>query len=596
MTAVSARAGIRGLGGSRRGALAALLLVASLSAAPLIAQGRGGDPQSRALLEAATLESRGDLEGAEAALRRALEIEPTSAGALFALERVLRSKNEVHELRPLVDAFLERTPDVEVRALRLELLAGADSAQAMVEEAEAWLASDPSAAVHSAVAGVYERALGAERALEVLRRGQTRLGGNALALQTGDVLAGAGDVEGAADEWARSVEEDGSGMEAVRGRLGALGAGRTEAARRLVDRLGDSALPERRRATLRLALEMGLEEEALELSERHVAGLGGRARATFLNEIGILARESRMAAVAAWAYAELGEEAASPEERRQFDQRIADISLEAGDTVAALDAQRRVVASLSERSDERRSAIAETIKLQAAAEPDRVEAEWASFRTDFPDAPELDAVGASIAARLHARGDVEGAARVLVGIEGPRSSLERAYLLLGEGDVTSARAMLLRGVGGLTPAEATPVIQFASLLGRLTEPGKAALASAGVIAHRGAPVEAAGVLAEAATGPGAADAAPLLAEAARLAERGGAYEDAATYRRRLLEEHPDAAEVAEATLALARSGDRAGIDQEEAIRMLEELITRSPTAAVVPEARLELQRLRSRGS
>jgi tetratricopeptide (TPR) repeat protein len=547
-------------------------------------------------MDAATFESRGDLDGAETALRSALELDPTSAGVLFALERVLRAKGEAHELRPLVSAFLAHTSDVEVQALELQLLVEADSTQAMIAEAERWLSSDPSEAVFSAVAGVYQRALGPERALEVLRRGRTRLGGDALAFQMGDVLLAAGEIEGAVDEWARAVAGDGSGMEAVRSRLDRLGSERTDAARRFVRVLGESAIPERRRATLRLALETGLEEEALELAERQADAIGGRARTTFLNEIGILAREAGMAAVASWAYAELAEASSSPEQRRQFDERIVEIALEAGDTVRALDAQRRVIASLPSRSDEWRSALAESIELEATAEPGRVAESWASFRTDFPNAPELDGVAAAIALSMQARGDAQGAAAVLDGVEGPRSSLERAYLALDAGDLESGRALLLRAVGGLPPREATPIIQFASLLGRLSEPGKAALAAAGVTAHRGRPADAAASLAEAAGALGGTDGAPLLAEAARLAERGAAGEQAADIRRRLLDEHPDAAEVAEATLALARHEAAAGGGSEEAIRLLEDLITRRPTAAVVPEARLELQRLRSRGS
>ena len=576
--------------------LAVTALAACAAAAPLAAQGRGGDAQSRALMEAALLESRGDLEGAEAALRQALEIEPTSTGALFALERVLRAKGEVGELRPLVDAFLARAPDVEVRALWLQLLAESDSTEKMVSEAEAWLTSDRRADVYSAVGGVYQRTLGPARALEVLRRGQEIFGRNTLALQTGDGLAAAGDVTGAADEWARAIPGDGSGMDVLRSRLPALGARRAEAARRLVGTLGDSEVPERRRATLRLALEEGLEEEALDLADRHAGALRGRARTTFLNEIGIQAREVGMAAVAAWAYGALGEQSASPEERRQFDARIAEISLEAGDTLAALDAQRRVVASFTTRSDEWRGALAETIKLEAAAEPDRVEVSWASFRADFPSAPELDDVAAAVALQMHARGDLEGATRALEGIEGPRSTLERAYLLLGAGDLDGGRAMLLRAVGGLSPAAATPVIQFASLLGRLSEAGKRALAEAGVRTHQGRAREAAEQLAAAASAGAPTDAPPLLAEAARMAESGGEDAAASTIRRRLVAEHPDAPEVAEATLALAREAGSGGIEREEAIRMLEDLITRRPDAAVVPEARLELQRLRSRGS
>jgi len=576
----------------------AVLLIGAAAARPLAGQGRGGDPQSRALLEAATLESNGDLDGAEAALRRLLDLQPTSTGAVFALERVLRAKGEAHELRSVVDAFLAHSPAVEVRALRLKLMAEADSAAAMEAEAEQWLAAEPRAAVFSAVAGVYEQTLGAQRALDVLGRGQARLGGNALALQTGDVLATSGDVDAAVDEWARSVAEDGAGMDAVRSRLNALGEERTPAARRLVQRLGAPGAPdsaERRRATLRLALEEGLEAEALAIVRAQADGISGRPRVTFLNEIAIQAREAGMPAVAAFAYAALSEGSDNPEERRPFELRIVDISLEAGDTVAALEAQRRVVASFASRSDEWRSALAEAIKLEATVDPERMADSWASFRSDFPNAPELDAVAAAIASSLQARGDAEGAARALQGMEGPRSSLERAYLLLGAGDLDAARAMLLRSVGGLSPTEATPVIQFASLLGRLSEPGKQALARAGVTAHRGHALQATEELLAAATAT-PSDAAPLLAEAGRLAERGREDSLAADIRRRLIEEHPDAPEVAEATLALARYTARTAAGEEEAMRMLEDLITTRPNAAVVPEARVELQRIRNRGS
>ncbi len=581
---------------NRRWGVTLVVLTLSLASAPLAAQGRGGDPLSRLLLEAATLESRGDLDGAEAALRRLLEMDPTSTGAIFALERVLRAKNQSRALRPIVDAYLARASDPEVRALKLQLLVEADSVQTMVGEAERWLTSEPREQTFAAVAAVYERALGPERALEVLRRGRDRLGGDALALQTGDLLASQGSIDAAVAEWARAVSEDGSGMEAVRYRIERLGADRTRAARLLVARLGDSALPERRRATLRLALDVGLEQEALALARRHSDSLNGRAKVTFLNEIGIVARESGMGAVATWAYAELGTVASSPEERRQFDQRIVEISLEVGDTVAALAAQRRVVASYSRRSDEWRSAAAETIRLQATVEPREVADAWRSFRAEHPTAPELDRVGAAVSWRLQARGDVAGATAALEGIDGPRSSLERAYLALDRGDLEGGRSALMRSVGGLPPSEATPLIQLVGLLGRLSDPAKRALASAVVAAHRGAPAEAAGKLAADARELGPQDGAPLLAEAARMAEAAGARDRAAEIRRGLLQTHPGAPEVAEATLALARYAAGGEGDPAEAIRMLEDLITTRPNAAVVPEARLELQRLRNRGS
>ena len=84
----------------------------------------------------------------------------------------------------------------------------------------------------------------------------------------------------------------------------------------------------------------------------------------------------------------------------------------------------------------------------------------------------------------------------------------------------------------------------------------------------------------------------MLAEAARIAMEGGEYELVADIHSVLIEEYPDAPEMAEAALALARHRAKRPCGIEEAIRLLEELITNRPNAAVVPDARVELQRLR----
>jgi hypothetical protein len=151
-------------------------------------------------------------------------------------------------------------------------------------------------------------------------------------------------------------------------------------------------------------------------------------------------------------------------------------------------------------------------------------------------------------------------------------------------------------VTGLTPTEATPVIQFVGLLGRLSPEGSAALAAAAVVAHRGRGAEAAAALVDAVDGLVESDHAPLLAEAARLAERGGEGPAAAEIRRRLVTDFDEAPEAAEASLALARWEARTSRGVAEAIRLLEDLITNRPYAAVVPDARVELERLRGRGS
>ncbi|GIT50641.1 MAG: hypothetical protein Ct9H300mP15_08540 [Gemmatimonadota bacterium] len=59
--------------------------------------------------------------------------------------------------------------------------------------------------------------------------------------------------------------------------------------------------------------------------------------------------------------------------------------------------------------------------------------------------------------------------RFWMGSKGPRSGLERAYLMLDMGEIALGRGALLNVIEGLQPTEATNVIQFAGLLGRLSE-------------------------------------------------------------------------------------------------------------------------------
>ena len=80
-----------------------------------------------------------------------------------------------------------------------------------------------------------------------------------------------------------------------------------------------------------------------------------------------------------------------------------------------------------------------------------------------------------------------------------------------------------------------------------------------------------------------------------MASDGGEAEVAARIRTWIVDEYPDAPEVGEASLALARYYARSTDGVAEAIRLLENLITLRPNAAVVPDARMELEKLRERG-
>lgn len=574
-----------------------LALVASLAAAaPVAAQ---AVEETRMLREAAARESRGDLDGAARVLQRLLEASPSSSGGLFALDRVLRAKGEVRAILPAVDAFLARDSSASgVRYLKLRVLLELDSLHAVEEEAESWLRAQPgSESAHREVGRIYEQAFGPERAVAVLRRGRATTGREgALALEIGDLLAEAGRVDEAVEEWASAIDADGGQAPTISRRVAALPGTPGETGRKLVEALRRSGDVGRRRAAALIALEHGLGDLALSVSREVARDLDGRARMGFLADVARRARDAELPDVASWAYGELGQDAQSPAERRQFDQRLVEVSLADGDTATALEAQWRVVESFTPGTVDRRRASAQALRLETgSATADRLRGLLDAFREEFPDAPELDEVAAAVAGALRSRGDADAAVAVLEGIQGPRSALQRGYLLLDAGDVAEGRRALMLALPGLAPGDATGVIQFVSLLGRLSPRSAEVLARAGVRAHEQGGVEAARMVTDGIAELPEKEWPALLAEAARMAEQGGAADEAAELRARLLDDYPDAPEATEGALALARyhAGIPGGLD--EAIRLLEDLVTRRPNAAVVPDARRELERLRRQG-
>lgn len=586
---------------SARGLLLAVSALAAIAfvSPPAAAQSGMRSNEARLLREAAARESRGDYEGAADALRRLLAEKPESSGGVFALERVLRAQGQVVELLPAIEGYLAVDPDNPgIHALALTVFTDVDSLDAVRRHAESWIERDPGSSVaYREIARIYQDAFGPEESMAVLRRGRTALGSDdAFALEIGDLLVAADDRAGGATEWAAAVGDDGGQTAAISRRLTDLTEGRREVGRLVVEELAESDLLPRRTAAARLALDLGLSQRADALVRDVAERMDGRARSSFLADAARRAREKGMVALASWAYDELGDEAQSPAERRQFDQRIVDVAMASGDTTTALEAQWRLVESYSPRSVDRRRATARAIELEGGrAEPDRLTGLLSDFRQRFENAPELDGLAATVAAALHARGDEAGAEAVLEGVSGPRSSLERGYLLLGRGELEAGRTALLLALTGLPPSDATGVIQFTGLLGRISPEGAEALASAGVRARRGEAAGAAMALAAEVGSLPAEERAPLLGEAARLAAGGGAVEEAAAIRTRIVEDHPGSVESAEAALELARHHARMDGGVDEAIRLLEDLIAKRPNAAVVPDARLELQRLRGRG-
>jgi hypothetical protein len=181
-------------------------------------------------------------------------------------------------------------------------------------------------------------------------------------------------------------------------------------------------------------------------------------------------------------------------------------------------------------------------------------------------------------------------------VDGPASSLERAYLILAGGDPADAREDLLSALAGLPAGQATDVIALVALLDRSSAAGQRVAASATVLAHRGAAAEAVAEVESGRSGLPDPEQAGLVALAGRIASGHGLSDEAEAAWATLIEDFPDAPEAPEAALYLAMSRAARPEGRDEAIGLLETLIVTRPNSPIVPAARRELDRIRSQGS
>lgn len=183
-------------------------------------------------------------------------------------------------------------------------------------------------------------------------------------------------------------------------------------------------------------------------------------------------------------------------------------------------------------------------------------------------------------------GEVDRARAALAGATADDDEEVSGWIALFEGDLARARAGLRR------PADATPdVVTAMALLGRTRAERSTGAGSAFLALARGDSAGAARAFeAAAAELP---DAAPvLLGFAARILSQRRADAHAIALWSRIVQQHPQSPEAAESDLEWARTlrrrGDRAG-----ATERLEHLILTYPQSALVPQARRELEAIRS---
>lgn len=447
------------------------------------------------------------------------------------------------------------------------------------------------------VSAIYARVFGPGPALAVLERARAAVGRPTLfAMRAGDLLRDLGREDEAVLEWATAVGEDATLVSMVLRRVGELEGNSETLVLPLLEQLASVPVSAvRLRAAARIALEAGAFEEARTLAQSSLEGMADRPRRGFLTALARQAQEMYAPDVELWAYETLRESAADEAEARALDQRITLAALTLGDTARALEAQHAIAAALPEGNIDRQRALAETIRLGIEQGGAGMKESLAAFANEFPNAPQLDQMAVTLAVRLDAAGDQEGAQVLLASVSGPRSALERGYLYLASGEVAEGRQAFQEALPGVSAALATEVITLLDILDLLEgEPIDAFLRGA-VLAHQGRTDDALTEL-EAAIGAVSGNARPpLLAMGARIADGGRLPERAATFRARVIRDYPNSTEVAEATLGLARFKAATPDGLDDAVLLLENLILNQPNSAIVPTARRELQRIQNRG-
>ncbi len=589
--------------GVGRAAFCVGLLVAAFPSHLLLAQPRTDQRlESRMLRQASARVGQGDLVGAEATLRELIRLRPQSRSAVMALDRVYRRLGRPLSIVPLVNAALEMNPGIDTLwTLKLSALADADSVRAMNMALQQWVRAVPGDPTpYREAARIYRDSGGHEAAAVVIGQGIQALGEQpALLAELGDIHARGERPEEAAQVWARALGGGQEVDEEIYRRIEVLGTSRELIVDRILEETPKpGAPPSAVDAAAALALQEGREMIAVELAGAGLPGPGAsatdaRAAVARLRTFALQAERWDRLQSARWAYGQIRERAHDDKSRREANGKLAELALEAQDTVASLAARGRIVEALDRGSLERRTAWADELRLRVlwSGETDLLARGITGFRAEFPEAPEWDEWAAALASRLLTQGRRAEAMGVLEGVQGPGASIERAFLLLQGGAIQEGILALQASIEGLDPGEATAVISLVLMFGKLTARGSQAAARIAVAGHRGLASESVRrTLAEVDEVP-ESDRPAILALGARIADASHRTGDAVSLRRQLVTTYPGAMEFPEAALRLARAvADRPG-GRDEAVEILENLIVSRPDHPIVPAARDELARI-----
>jgi tetratricopeptide (TPR) repeat protein len=552
------------------------------------------------LREAAGREAAGDLTGAEAMVREVLEANPASLTALLALERLLVVQGRPRDALPALDRLLSADPGSAIgHQMRLRLQAQLGDVAAIDAAIRDWIMAAPHLETPYREAARVRRQRGEhELAVAVLEEGRRRIPlDDALALELGDAHAAAGDLQRAAQEWARAVGATGRGFMLVQRRLHDQPDGGARVVPLLIDQLGGEPYsPGRQRAAALLAIDAGLDAPARNLARNLAAALSPEERDPVLVELARRADGAGLHHVALWSYSELLSSARDPGAALAIRSRVAELALLVADTALAARVSFTLEDAAAPDSPQRRQALALRARLAAGeGDLDAAAASLHALRTEYPQAREQDETAALLARRFIDAGDEAAARQLLAGVAGPRSAQVRARLYMRDGELSRAHEELMRAAPLLQGRDATETLALAALLMRVSPAGGELVARA-VAAAEADHAEVLVGVADVARSLPATGRAAVLDFLAAMADRSGLHDDADSLRREIVTTLAGTHEAPAALLALARRALADDDRTQEAVILLERLILDYPRSTLAPQARRELQRLRDRSA
>jgi tetratricopeptide (TPR) repeat protein len=572
---------------SLRAGIAALTLAATPALGQAIGQGF-------------ELERSGRYADAAGMYLTTLRTDPTNLPALLGLERVLPILSRLPELLPLVQRARERVPENgTLRGLELRVYAGMNELDSLEAAARRWASTAPrsDAPYREWALALADRRM-VDEARRVLLLGRRTLGGGAgtLAIELAELEQRIQNWEGAAREWGHAVA---AAPDLLPNASSQLSEAPLPQRTRVVAALtSPDAAPRTQRLAAEVLLGWGQATEAWRLLEQSLAaGPPSTETATALRRFADLAgavatpagHRVRGMALSRWA-----DLVPSPLAERARAEAVREL-LDGGDRVAARAALERLTTDSLAPAEAKSMAEAALVGVLIADGQLDVAERRLAAESGVLGGDDRAALRMQLARARVTRGELDRAARVLIGDSSVAALAELGWIALYRGDLRGASdAFRAAGPYAGERAAATERTAMLALVQQIPDDSLPDLGAALLTLARGDSAGAVTALRRVASRleprGGRSD---VLLLAGQVAARLGPPQDATAIA--LFDEivraggpgsAPPAAEL-EWARVLIRQGRAA-----DAVQRLEHLILSYPGSAFVPEARRELERAR----